>query len=148
MKDFHATWGNKWANVVGECDRERLVYIWAQETKCLKNEEVAKAIRACRRKYTFPPSIHEFLCAAYDFYSPEEAFDLAWKFEIGQEEPYSVKDYILARARIAVDYIFSTVKAYNPYCASNEKEIPYEEKVKIWNKQYKNEINDFLMRDV
>jgi len=94
------------------------------------------AMRTCRVIYNFPPSISEFLRAAYSFYTENESFRIASNHtqkELRGILGESIKDKILYNARQSVIGIFNTT---NEYSIQDQK--------REWKKAYNNEIETFL----
>lgn len=138
FKDFSLYWGSKWISSLEEHGYERLNQVWTEETIELTEEEFKQAIISCRRNCPFPPTISEFLRAAYSFRGEHDAFNVAnsesytnLSQELDSSQPQNI---VLLRARWAVREVFN--RGYN-----NRSD---EENRKIWSKQYKQEIEDFL----
>jgi hypothetical protein len=139
LKDFRIIWGNKLTSAINANDYSRLVEIWRESIYNLTDEEIKRALIFCKNTYTFPPSISEFLRAAYDFYSEQEAFSIAnsaTQDVLENELDCSLpKNIVLLTARGKVKNIFR--KSY--------QELDSSEILKIWRSQYKHEIESFLM---
>lgn len=140
FKDFSLYWGSKWMSSLEEHGYERLNQVWTEETIELTEEEFKAAMITCRRNCQFPPTISEFLRAAYCFRGENDAFNIAnsasytdLSSELDLSQP---KNIVLLRARWAVREVFN--KGYNTRSD--------EENRKIWAKQYKQEIDDFLSK--
>ena len=136
LNDFAITWGAKWTSVVAECDYNRVAEIWGEEISSLTEDEFVLAMRTCRAIYNFPPSISEFLRAAYSFYTENESFRIASNHtqkELRGILGESIKDKILYNARQSVIGIFNTT---NEYSIQDQK--------REWKKAYNNEIETFL----
>ena len=137
FRNFAAIWGTKWMSSISDCNYDNLVDLWAEEIASLTNEELNKGFSTCKVIYKFPPSLHEFLFAAYDFVDDTEAFMMASKNStntlIDELDNSLCKHRVLITARRLSIEIFNKI---NNYSISQQK--------KEFLDIYHDVINDFL----
>ena len=159
FKTFPAVYGHKWASILEESSRELVFKIWSRCLEGLTDEEFKTAMESCVKLYAFPPSIAEFLYAAYDFYSDIDAYNIVtnprWRYNrmtlVANYNPELIKNKMLMITRYNLrDILFkhSPVQEYNPH-VTPEKISEYDvmsqkEELRLWSKEYKQIINDFL----
>lgn len=159
FKTFPAVYGHKWASILEESSRELVFNIWSRCLEGLAEEEFKTAMESCVKLYAFPPSIAEFLYAAYNFYSEIEAFNIVmhpiyrYSFNklVRDFSPNIHKNIVLLNTRGNLeDFLFFTERSqpYNPH-VTPPKQSDYDvfsekDELRLWSKEYKQVINDFL----
>lgn len=138
FKFFTFFYGYKWTSRFQECDREYAFKVWAEALIGMNDREFKRAIEACPTLYDFPPCPAEILHIAFDFYSENEAFNIAKSCsqkELESKLDASARNQVLLHARWVLKDIF------NPYNAWSE-----EGQRRQWHSQYQDSIKTFLIK--
>lgn len=136
LNEFRATWGSKWLSPIAELDYLHVVALWNEEVGSLEDDDLRRALLACRSSFEFPPSISQFLRIAYDFYSESTAFNIALNNKLEEiEKNYEPvpKNLVIYHAKRKALHIFNTRNEYSG-----------QEQRREWKQAYNDEIMEFL----